>query len=60
MVGWEKQNIMLQVLNFKKGVAHISIDLYEFSVYQIFKMKQSVSALLRKQQMHSCQTTWMI
>ena len=51
---------MLQVLNFKKGVAHISIDLYEFLVYQIFKMKQSVSALLRKQQMHSCQTTWMI
>ena len=39
MVHWGKQNIMLFVLNFKNGVAHISIHLYEFLMHQILKMK---------------------
>ena len=39
MVLWEKQNIMLFVLSFKKGVAHMSIHLYGFSMHQILKMK---------------------
>ena len=30
---------MLYVLKFKKGVAHISIRLYRFSMHQILKMK---------------------
>ena len=48
MVHWEKQNIMLYVLNLKKGVAHMSIHLYGFSMYQILEMKLHTLSLLRK------------
>ena len=49
MVHWEKQSIMLYLLNFKKGVAHMSIGVYEFSMHQIFKVKLPSVSLLRKQ-----------
>ena len=49
MVHWAGQNIMQYVLNFKKGVAHMSILLYGFSVHQIFRIRQPTSTLLRKQ-----------
>ena len=39
MVHCGKQNIMLYELNFKKGVANISTNLYGFSMHQILKMK---------------------
>ena len=32
------QNIMLYALNFKTGVAHMSIHLYGFSMHQMLKM----------------------
>ena len=49
MVHWEKQNIMIQVLKFKKWVAHMSIRLYGFLMHQILKMKLLILSLLRKQ-----------
>ena len=51
-----KQNIMLFLLNFKKGVAHTFIHLHGFSIHQILKKKLPTQRLLRKQQMHSCRT----
>ena len=48
MVLWGKQNIMLFVLNFKKGVAHMSIHLYGFAMHQILKMKLPRESSLRK------------
>ena len=48
MVHWEKQNIMLYALNFSKGVAHMFIPLYGFSMRQIFKMKLPTLSLLTK------------
>ena len=38
MVHWGKRNIMLYELNFKKGVVHMLIRLYGFSMHQILKM----------------------
>ena len=38
----------------------MSIHLYEFSLHQIYKMQQAASTLLRKQQMYSCYTIWLI
>ena len=43
-----KKNIMLYVLNFKKGVAHVTIFLYGFSMHQILKMKLPILNLFRK------------
>ena len=48
MAHWEKRNIMLYVLDFKKGVASMSILLYGFLLHQIFKMKHPATTLLRK------------
>ena len=39
MVLWGNQNIILFVLNFKKGIAHMSIHIYGFSMHQILKTK---------------------
>ena len=47
MVLWRKQNIMLFVLNFKKGIAHI--HLHGYSLHQILKMKLPTYSSLRKQ-----------
>ena len=49
MVHCEKQNIMLFVLNFKKGAAHMSMCLYGFLMQEIFKTKLPKLSLLRKQ-----------
>ena len=49
MVHWEKQDIMLYILNFKEVVAHMSIPLYGFSMQQIFRIKLRTLHLLRKQ-----------
>ena len=60
MVHWGKQNIMLYALNFKKKVTHISIRLHGSSVHQILKIKLPTLSLLKKQQVFTCQTVWMI
>lgn len=39
---------MLYVLNFKIGVAHISIHFYRFLMHQTLKMKLPTQSLLRK------------
>ena len=49
MVRWVKQNIMPNVLNFKKGVVHMSIRLCGFSMDQKFKMKLPTLSFLSKQ-----------
>lgn len=36
---WEKETIMLYILNFGKGVAHMSIHTYGVSMHQILKLK---------------------
>ena len=57
MVHWEKQNTMLHVLNFKKGVTHLFNRLYGFLIHYIFKMKLSALNLLRKQEMFKVAAT---
>ena len=57
MVHWEKQDIMLYILNFKKVAAHMPIPLYGFSMQQIFKIKLLTLSLLRKHYMQSTQTS---
>ena len=49
MVHWAKQNIALYVLNFRKGLAHMSILSYEFSTHQLLEMNLPTLTLLRKQ-----------
>ena len=44
-----KRKIVLYVLNFKKGIAHMFIRLYGFSIDQIFKIKLPTLSLLRKE-----------
>ena len=47
MAHWGK-NVMLYVLNFKKGQAHMSIYLYRFSMHEIFKMYLPTLSISRK------------
>ena len=41
IIYWRKQNIILKLLNFRKRVARMFIDLHVFSMHQIFSMKLS-------------------
>ena len=52
MVHWEKQNIMLYALNFKKGVVHISVRVYEFSLLQIFRKSLELAVKYNKNECH--------
>ena len=53
MVHWEKQNITLYVLIFKKRGTHMSIRLYGFSMHQIFKIKLPTLSSLKKNNKYS-------
>ena len=60
MVHLEKQNIILYVLNFKKGVAHMSIRLYTFSMHQIFKMNAHLPSHLKDTDLFELVKTYQI
>ena len=49
MVHWEKQNVMLCVLSFKKEAAHRFTRSYGFLTHQLLKMNLPTLRLLRKQ-----------